>query len=183
MRTGKNWYNPLAMSADVREFHPVSMSRQGELVAWGVWGSVTLAWVWLARLGDVPLFIPVFWVVLSLMAGGTTLGNWMDARTVLRIAPEGVFFYNGLRKVSLTWNEVQRIEVLPSRWGKVVHVWGKRGHFRLRTLSEIRAVGGSGVSTQVGFPGGADIVRELARRSGLQVRKEAESGRTYYARE
>ncbi|RMF46151.1 MAG: hypothetical protein D6755_06995 [Anaerolineae bacterium] len=171
------------MSADIQEFHPVRMSRQGELVAWGVWGVVTFAWVWLARLGSVPAFIPLFWGVLTLMAGGTTLGNWMDARTVLRITPEEVFFYNGLRKVTLPWGDVQKIEVLPSRWGEVVHVWGGHGHFRLRTLSEVRAAGRPGVSTQMGFPRGDHIVRELSRRSGLQVRKEETSGRTYYARE
>ncbi len=169
------------MSTEVQEFHPVNMSRQGELVTWGVWSAVTLAWVWLARLGGVPGFIPLFWGVLTLIACGASLGNWMDARTVLRLGPQEVYFHNGLRTVALRWDEVQQIEVLPSRWGEVVHVWGAEGHFRLRTLGEVRAAAG-GVSTQIGFPRGAHIVQELARRSGLQVRKQGQNGRYYYVR-
>ncbi len=170
------------MTAKVQEFHPVIMSRQGEAASWGIWAAVTLAWIWLARVGSTSLFVPVFWAVLTVIALGTSLGNWMDRRTILRIADDGVFFANGLRTVSLPWEDIQRIEVLPSRWGEVVHVWGPNAHFRFRTLAEVQAIG-KDFSTRVGFPGGKRIVQEMCQRSGLHVEQQTDNGRRYYARE
>ncbi len=106
----------------------------------------------------------------------------MDRRTTLRLTDEGVFFSNGLRTVSASWQDVQRIEVLPSRWGEVVHVWGPDAHFRFRTLAEIQAIGKDS-SARVGFPNGKRIVQEMCQRSGLRLEKATDNGRRYYARE
>ncbi len=170
------------MGAEVQEFHPAVMSRQGEAATWGLWGAVTLAWIWLSRAGEVSPFIPLFWAVLTVIALGTSLGNWMDRRTVLRLEEKGVFFANGLRTVSMPWEDVQRIEVLPSRWGEVVHVWGQDAHFRMRTLAEVHALG-KDLSARVGFPDGMRIVQEMCQRSGLRMHRQTDGGRVYYARE
>ncbi|GAB4532664.1 MAG: hypothetical protein Fur0018_21450 [Anaerolineales bacterium] len=159
------------------------MSRRGEVVVWAVWLVVTLAWGALSRLGSVPLFVPLFWGVLTLMAGGTSLGNWMDRHTVLRLSAEGVFFRNGLRTVDLPWENVERVDLLPSKWGQVIHVSGTNAHFRLRTLANIQALGSETISTQVGFPDGEHILTEIRQRAGLQVFKQLENGRWYYARQ
>ncbi len=171
------------MNADRQEFRPVLMARRGEIVSWLVWLAVTLAWIALSRLGSVPLFVPLFWGVLTLMAAGASLGNWMDRRTVLRLDEHRVFFYNGLRTVDLPWSAVQRMEVLPSRWGRVVHVWGDDAHFRMRTLADIQAVGSATVSTQVGFPDADAIITQIQRRANLQVCKQLSDGHSYYERQ
>ncbi len=170
------------MTVEAQEFRPVVMPRQGEVASWGVWAAITLAWVWLARMGSASLFVPLFWGVLTVIACGTSLGNWMDRRTILRLTEKKVFFANGLRTVSVPWQDIQRIEVLPSRWGEVVHVWGPNVHFRFRVLAEIQALG-KDFSARVGFPDGQYIVQELCQHGGLHLKRETGNGRRYYARE
>ncbi len=121
----------------------------------------------------------VFVVLLLLLAASTSLGNWMDRKTVLILRPTGLDFCNGLRDISLNWDEIQEVQVFPSRWGKQVHVVGTRSHFSFRTKSELTHKGK--IRAKMGFEQGEYIIEQILKNSSLQETDQTGEGR-YYAR-
>jgi hypothetical protein len=164
----------------VRDFHPEKISRRGELYVW------TLAVFSLAaltilrfRVQVVSPWYTVFVVLMFLSATSTTLGNWMDRKTVLSLKPDGLDFQNGLRNVSLNWNEIQEVQIFPSRWGKQAHIVGTHTHFSFRTKSELTHKGE--IRSKMGFEHGEFIIEQIIEKGGLQESDQTGKGR-YYVR-
>ncbi len=163
-----------------KELHPELISRQGEINAWMltfiVSGTMALLY-W--RLGNIPTAAWVFFGLLLFAALSTSLGNWMDRQTVLRVNREGVSFVNGLRHVDFGWNDIQKVNVIPLRWGKSVQVIGSGVHFEFRTLGEVQYQGE--VRGRLGFAEGEAVLEHILKSTGLTLSKE-EKGRYYYSR-
>jgi len=163
-----------------REFRPELISRKGEWTAWILsiiaLASLGVAWIWGTGMSWAGI---VFVLILLLSAGSISLGNWVDRKTVLSLIPEGVGFRNGLRNVSLKWDQIQELRVLPDRWGERVHVWGTESRFNFRTLGEVKVRGE--LKGRVGFAEGESILQEILESSNLQEIEQNENGR-YYAR-
>lgn len=163
-----------------REFHPERLSRRGEVITWGL-ALITLAGLIYVRSQTATLSIwhYVFTTLMLLLAASATLGNWMDRSTVLTIKTIGLHFRNGLRDVQLKWNEIEVVQVFPSRWGDQVHVVGVDAHFSFRILSEFTFRGKT--KGRMGFAGGEFIIQTILKNSALGEVDHTESGR-YYAR-
>lgn len=171
---------PGVMSLDIHQFRPVIASRRSELSAWFLTLLSGGAWLVLALRDSPPtLFIPLFFFLFIFTAIGASLGNWIDRRTVLRLKPEGLDFENGLRKVEMNWEEIQEIQIIPSRWGQAVHVLGNGAHFRFRILANVVVLGKA--SERIGFEDGDKILGEILKKTGLQRVQRSQPGR-YYAR-
>ena len=116
-------------------YYPILLSRRGEYIAWGSLLLLITGWSILLISGrEVPsgvLFL-LFFLLLSGM--GISLGNWMDRKTMISIGEVSVTFKNGLRNSNIIWNDIQRIEVTPSKWGKKVRVIGTDSYFDFRSL-------------------------------------------------
>jgi hypothetical protein len=149
-----------------REFHPELLSRRGELTAWGLALVVGLAWVVYAQSGrNAPVVFLILEAFLLFSALSISFGNWMDRRTVIRLRPGGIEFENGLRKASLKWEEINRVEVFPSAWGKKVQVIGSGAHFSFRTLGEVSYLGES--RGRLGFAEGELILQRILESTHL----------------
>jgi hypothetical protein len=173
---------PVDLSNDRQEYRPELIPRRGELVAWIMTMMAFTAWVAIYRLG-LPIspglkFLAVF---LGLAALAISLGNWMDRRTRLSLDGEGLSFENGLRKAHLRWAEIERVEVLPSKWGSKVRVMAGIPHFDFRTLGEVRMQ--EQVKGRMGFEKGDQILREIIMRAHLKQVCGSEEGVYYYTRE
>ena len=164
----------------VQEFHPEKISRTGERNAWIL---TVLSWAvaWgLVRFLDAPvLLLSVFAGFLTLAAAAISLGNWIDRKTVLTLTPEGVAFRNGLRNVQMTWAQIQKVRVVPDRWGERVHVLGTGAHFNFRMLGEIEFQ--DKLHERIGFTSGDQILQTILKSSGLKLVRNDE-GERYYAR-
>lgn len=162
------------------EFHPEQLSRRGEAILW-ILSLVSLAALVIAvvQTGEVSTWNLVFVVLMLLSAGGVSLGNWMDRQMVLALEPGGLTFLNGLRSVSLKWDDVQSLQVIPSPWGDQVHVIGQESHFSFRTLGEISHKGK--VRNRMGFAQGTFITEQIINHSGLEIIDKRDKG-CYYAR-
>jgi len=132
-----------------------------------------------SRIAGVSPWYTVFVVLMVLSAASTTLGNWMDRKTVLILRPKGLDFRNGLRNVSLNWDEIQEVQVFPSRWGKQAHIVGNHAHFSFRTKSELTHQGE--IRAKMGFTQGEYIIEQIIKNSGLQKTDQTGNG-WYYAR-
>lgn len=151
------------------------------MIAWGLALLVGATWLVLILSGQtVTRAVPFLASLLFLGAGSISLGNWMDRSSVIRIDQEGIFFTNKLRKVEFNWEDIQTLQVIPSRWGKKVQVIGESSHFEFRTLGEVKVQ--NEIMGKIGFPEGDEILHQIIVESGLQIVKRYK-GEYYYARE
>jgi len=157
---------PLASTACL-EYRPELLSRRGEYVAWGTALLAIAAWL-ILYVTNTPVFggLRLLAVLLVLSGMAISLGNWMDRRTLLRLEPDGVWFENGLRQVRLHWNKIRQVQVIPSNWGKKVHVIGEKTHFDFRTLGEVTYQGE--VKGRLGFAQGEEILRHILENARLK---------------
>jgi len=167
------------MSAN-NEFRPELISRRSEMILW-ILALLSLAtWIFLRiQNGNTHVLANLFVLFMLFAAGSTSLSNWMDRKTELKIKPDGVDFTNGLRNISLSWDEIQEVRVTPSRFGKQVQIMGTGAHFHFRLLSIVERKGT--IRSQMGFSKGDFILRQILKLSGLQEIDQADHGR-YYAR-
>lgn len=164
------------------EFRPVLLSRRAELLAWGLALIMLVTW-WILQANQAPYTTAAVFLVVFLVfaAVGTSLSNWIERRSVLRIGENGVGFENGLRSVSFDWTDIQSIRVLPSQAGsKRVQVIGERAHFEFRTLAELKLSGV--VKGQSGFAEGEDILDAILEKTQLP-KQDSSAPYTYYARD
>ena len=167
-------------------YHPELISRRGEAIAWTAVLLVAAGWVILRLYGQpVPFVLPLLGVPLLLAALGISLGNWMDRHTALRLEPGGLVYQNGLRRVRLKWEEIQRVRVLPAPWGKKVQVFGRQAYFAFNTLGEVKVQGRT--MGWVGFSAGDQILEQILSSADLHPVQSSESsgvGEIYnYARD
>ena len=166
--------------SEIREFRPELIPRRGEVNAWLMTLAATVGLFILNQtLEIVPGWTWVFCGFLAFSAVSISLGNWMDRKTSVRLDVDGISFENGLRRVRLSWPEVQKVAVLPARWGKSVQVVGKKSHFDFKTLGTVEFQGKA--RGQIGFPDGQAILDMILRETGLDLIEESNNA-YYYAR-
>ncbi len=148
-------------------YRPILLSRRGEALAWLSTGLMFVGWAILLLRGlHVPNFAPYMTIFLLLASLSISLGNWMDRKSVIYLDDQGVEFINGLRHVTLTWAQVQQVEVTSSTWGNKVQVYGDLGHFSFRALGEVKAYGE--VKGRMGFEQGDLIVEKIIMNAHLK---------------
>jgi len=162
-----------------REFRPELVSRRGEWTAWALALAASLGMWFLSRSGYIPLWAWVFWAFLLFSGVSISLGNWLDRNSVIWLETDGIRFENGLRRVWLSWSEIQKVAVLPSRWGKSVQVIGEKSHFSFKTLGEVKFQGE--VRGRTGFSEGQEILDVILHEAGLELVEESNNA-YYYAR-
>ena len=171
---------PQVSEIDVRLYRPELIPRRGEFVAWISAGLVGLAVIFLflthQRVSWVILGLLMF---LSLSALVISLGNWMDRQTTIRIDSDVIEYQNGLRRVSLPWDEVLEVRVSPAAWGMRVQVRGEHTFFIFHTLGEVRHKGE--LKGRMGFEAGEEILRQIVLKSNLHIVDDTGGG-YYYAR-
>ena len=118
-----------------------------------------------------------FFLLLSAIL--ISISNWSDRNTILILEPSGVEFRNGLRIARLDWDKIEKVSVIPDRWGWRVVVSGTETSFTFRMLSEVEFRGK--VGGQMGFPEGETILEEIIQASELNLTKSNDQGH-YYAR-
>lgn len=152
-----------------QQFTPERIPRRGESLAWLFALVVIATWLILRANGqNLTTAAAALAALLFLSAASISLGNWMDRQTVIRLTSDGIAFRNGLRDVSLTWNEVQSVRVFPGRFGaKQVQVLGQSSHFEFRTPGEVRY--NDEVRGRTGFEHGEQILQAILKFSNLKT--------------
>lgn len=162
-----------------QEFHPEMISRAGERNAWILASVGIVASLLLSRVSAPSTLLLVTVTILLVSAIFISLSNWIDRKTTLTLDPNGIKFKNGLRNISMNWGEIEKLRVVPDRWGTRVHVSSSRTHFNFRNLSNVKIQGK--VRGQIGFPEGEEIMQQIIQTSGLVLTEENDQGH-YYAR-
>ena len=79
----------------------------------------------------------------------------------------------------MNWDEIQKVQVLPSRFGDRINVFGSKTYFNFRTMVEVTTR--SGKRNTMGFVQGEQITQKIILNSGLEESVQNERGR-YYSR-
>jgi hypothetical protein len=167
------------LESEKREFRPELISRRGEWTAWALALAASLGMWFLSRSGYIPAWAWIFWAFLLFSGVSISLGNWIDRHSLIELQANGICFENGLRRVQLSWNEVQKVAVLPARWGKMVQVIGEKAHFGFKTFGEVQFQGE--VRGKTGFADGKTILDVIFREANLVLIEETNNA-YYYAR-
>jgi hypothetical protein len=163
------------------EFRPERFSRRGEITAWSLAILSLLSWIGLSTRGiHIPWIFNALTVFIVIAALATSLSNWSDNHTRLRLENGGVHFENGLRRVHLTWGEILKVQIFPSKMGDQVRVSGAQAFFIFRLLGEVSLRGQ--VRGRVGFAEGEHILNYILKETNLK-RVELPDDKYYYARE
>ena len=167
------------LDTGAREFHPELLPRRGEINAW-LLALLAASGVFLLQTRQaVPIWAWIFLGFLAFSAVSISLGNWMDRKTLIMLDGNGIRFENGIRSVWLDWPDVQKVAVLPARWGKDVQVLGEKSHFGFKTLGEVQFRGE--VRGRTGFADGQKILDMILKEAGLPLVEQKENA-YYYAR-
>jgi len=162
-----------------REFRPEFLPRNSEWMAWVLLLAASVA-MWFLNISEfTPAWAWIFWAFLLFLSMSISLGNWFDRSTVIRLETDGIRYENKLRLVRLSWLEIQKVAVLPARWGKSVQVIGEQQHFRFKTLGEVKFQGE--VRGRTGFVEGQNILETVLNETGLNLVEESNNA-YYYAR-
>lgn len=167
------------MFTEQRTYRPELLPRQGEVNAWLFAVLSGLALGILHFQGVVPVFSWIFVIFLLVSAISISFGNWMDRHTTLQLSEEGIAFQNGLRRVRLSWGNIQEIRILPARFGEQIHIIGEKAHFSFNTLGELQFKGET--RAKVGFAQGQEILASILKASGL-TNKQRTDQYAYYSR-
>jgi hypothetical protein len=92
-----------------------------------------------------------------------SFGNWLEMRTSISVSSSGIHYQSPIRRVHLTWENVDCLGALKSRLGWRVLVEGEGGRFNFRTGGRIAI--GSLEAPLTGYPDGerlASIIRGMA---------------------
>ncbi|NCP88182.1 MAG: hypothetical protein CO094_08305 [Anaerolineae bacterium CG_4_9_14_3_um_filter_57_17] len=168
------------MTEETRTYRPELLPRQGEINAWGLALLASLGMAALVWRGQIPSWTWFFIAFLYFSAASISLGNWVDRHTRLTLSAQGILFENGLRKVSLAWEALPQVRVLPARWGKTVQLMAASGHCEFSTLGEVQFRGE--LRGRTGFSQGEAILREILASAGL-TRRELQGEIVVYSRE
>jgi hypothetical protein len=163
------------------EFRTERFSRRGEITAWGLGILSLLGWISLLTRGlPVPFLYALLTIFLLVSGLAVSVSNWSDRHTLIRLEAGGVHFENGLRRVHLAWEEIQKVMIFPSNLGKQVRVSSERTFFTFRLFSEVALRGQ--VRGRVGFADGELILNHILEKAKLNKIEQPGKG-YYYARE
>ena len=164
----------------IQEYHPELLPRRGEAVSWTL---AILAGIFLLVFQFLLIPIPVWMILIFFLflfsALIISLGNWMDRSTVLWFTYNEIGYKDGIRKIQLTWGELDRVEVYSSTFGEKVSVIGQARRFNFRLMGEVKLRGET--KGRLGFKDGEMILKTILEKSRL-FRLETNGGNRYYSR-
>ena len=167
----------MSMQAE-QKYHPELISRRGEMIAWLTFSLAGATWAVLLLMG-ASIHPALRFLTFFLLGSGLVIsfGNWMDRKTLLCLDADGIQYQNGLRKISLQWDDILRVEVYPSNWGDKVNVRSAQQQFNFRTLGEVEVKGD--VKGRMGFANGEEILQQIITNAGLEGEQQPSGGYSY----
>ena len=158
-------------------YRPEISSRSSEYIAWGLALATLFAVIVLGRNQEIPAWAWFLLVMFVFSGAVISLGNWVDRKTLLEFDEEGVHFANGLRDVTMKWQEIEHVWEGKGRVGMMVQVLSQTGHFSFILPSEMKFQGE--VKSKIGFSEGVEIRDQIIKLAGLNETKDHNKGILY----
>jgi hypothetical protein len=166
-----------------QEFHPLVGSRRTEIFAWLLAIIILLTpWIRPTMSGIWQLFTVLFVGFFCLSAVFISFGNWLERHTSLILADNGIEYKNGIRNVSMGWEEIKEVRIYPYGKSSKVVVYNDHEYFSYQMLTKVSTKGKWKI--RYGFDKGEEILEMILQRSNLHdEEKHHTEGYDYYLNE
>ncbi len=170
------------MNTEIQDFQPLLAPRVNELTFWLVAVVFLLVGFFLRSIEMPGSFFAILLGILALLqAIGLSVSNWMDRKTVLRLRPEGIMYQNGLQHIDLSWEQIQGVEVVRTRWNsRRVFVLGNNRKFHFQTLA--RLMYNNQKVLKYGFEQGDYILAMILKNCEFEMTTQPNPDSYYYSR-
>lgn len=162
---------------EIKIYKPEILTRNPEFIAWGLTFASLVGIVILQMTSEVPVWAWTLFGLFLFSGAVISFGNWVDRATKIEITAENIHFRNGLRDVTMRWEEVEYVWEGKGRVGRMVQVMAKDRHFSFTLPSEMKFQGQ--VKSKVGFPEGETIRDLILRSAALTAVKDQSNGKVY----
>jgi hypothetical protein len=98
---------------------------------------------------------------------------------MINIWDDKIVYIDGFRSISLPWDDINRLEIIPSQWGERVIVIGSQYRFNFRTLGVVELQGRE--KGRMGFKDGEMIKKTIIENCNLVPSGDTREG-LYYSR-
>jgi hypothetical protein len=156
-----------------KTFRMITFNRSGERVAWLlVFALGILDAVLLSRLGSISLTALIFTILFLLAALASSFSNWLERNTIIRVSDSGLVHQTPIRRVDMTWREIDSLRLTRRGAGWYVMVVGDRKVFTFQTPTTMK--GPIGREVRTGIESGEQLAAMITRQADL-VKLELES--------
>lgn len=160
MPSPPGFLKPDRMELTERSFRPYPPDRKGEILAWVITlGAVLIGVLMRSRTGEWPAVTIGLALFTGLAAASITFGNWVDRATRIWVTQEEVQYRNGLRTLTIRWEDVRGLSAYPLARGWRIEVENPAGRLSFRTPAELKFASLEGM--WIGIQDGHELVRVL----------------------
>ncbi|MEJ2758736.1 MAG: hypothetical protein P8046_09680 [Anaerolineales bacterium] len=162
-------------------FKPLLNSRRPEILSWLFFVVVVGVMIYFpsSGIGRVGGYLLAAFFLLS--AGAMSLANWQNRKTTLSLSKKGIRFENGIQKVWMPWETINRIEVYSGRVNDKIRVKSSDQYFAFDMYNEVVLNGQR--RGEVGFEQGELILKTILQQANIDVtQKRHADGYDYYSR-
>ena len=118
-----------------------------------------------SRLASIPLVAFIFSTVFLLAASAISFSNWLERNTEISTSDSGLVYQTPIRRVVMTWRDVDSLMLTRRGAGWYVMVAGENSVFTFQTPTSIK--GPFGRQARTGIVSGEQLAAMIARRADL----------------
>jgi len=149
-----------------KTFCLITLNRSGEWIAWVLVLSLGIMdAVLFSRLASIPLVAFIFTTLFLLAASAISFSNWLERNTKITTSDSGLVYKMPLRRVAMTWLDVDSLMLTRRGTGWYVMVAGGTGVFTFQTPTSIK--GPMGREARTGIEGGEQLAAMIATQAEL----------------
>ncbi len=149
-----------------KTFRMITLNRSGERVAWLlVFVLGILDAVLLSRLGSISLIALIFTILFLIAALSSSFSNWLDRNTIITISGSDLVHQTPIRRVEMTWREIDSLRLTRRGAGWYVMVVGDQRVFTFQTPTTMK--GPIGREAKTGIESGEKLAAMITRQADL----------------
>lgn len=162
-------------------YKPIQNSRRPELLAWFFSFCIIFILIFSPQTGLFRIGGVILATFFLLSAVTISLGNWQNRNSVLKLSKDKIWYFNGVKELSFTWDEIQRVEVFRGRFNDKINLVSESGSisFDIIGLEQFN----QDKTPYYGFREGAEILNFILKQTNLNEQKQDGSGYYYYQKD
>jgi len=149
-----------------KTYHSITLNRSGEWIAWTLVLTLGIMDAALFSLSaSIPLMAFIFSAIFLLAASAISFSNLLERNTEIITSDSGLVYRTPIRRVAMTWRDVDSLMLTRRGAGWYVMVAGGKSAFTFQTPTSIK--GPLGRQARTGIESGEQLAAIIARQADL----------------
>ena len=157
---------------------PIQNPRRSEMTAWFLSLCLILILIFSTEGGFFKVGGIILCTFFLISAVIISLGNWQNRKTVLRLSRDQIWYFNGIKESSLSWEEIQRVEVYSGRFNDKISLVSDSGIIRFDIVNLEHF--DQDKTPNYGFKEGVKILNSILDQTDFNEKKQNRLGYYYY---